>query len=207
MRNYSAIKPLTIWIRVNQLRIIAGVAKGRILGAVAGATRPTSDRAREGLFSSLASEFGTFEGLHVLDLFGGSGAIGLESLSRGATSVHIVEKDDEAQKTIETNFEIVNKSNPTGSFHLYGMSAERFLKDAPKDKYHLVYIDPPYDFSNQAVEDVLSALHDYEFLSSDAFVAVERTARGAQFIWPDAFVPARERKYGQATIYYANYQP
>jgi 16S rRNA (guanine966-N2)-methyltransferase len=198
---------LTIWIRVNQLRIIAGVAKGRILGAVAGATRPTSDRAREGLFSSLASEFGTFEGLHVLDLFGGSGAIGLESLSRGATSVHIVEKDDEAQKTIETNFEIVKKSNPAGSFHLYGMSAERFLKDAPKDKYHLVYVDPPYDFSNQAVEDVLSALHDYEFLSSDAFVAVERTARGAQFIWPDAFVPARERKYGQATIYYANYQP
>jgi len=198
---------LTIWIRVNQLRIIAGVAKGRILGAVAGATRPTSDRAREGLFSSLASEFGTFEGLHVLDLFGGSGAIGLESLSRGATSVHIVEKDDEAQKTIEANFEIVKKSNPAGSFHLYGMSAERFLKDAPKDKYHLVYIDPPYDFSNQAVEDVLSALHDYEFLSSDAFIAVERTARGAQFIWPDAFVPARERKYGQATIYYANYQP
>jgi 16S rRNA (guanine966-N2)-methyltransferase len=205
--NYSAIKPLTIWIRVNQLRIIAGVAKGRILGAVAGATRPTSDRAREGLFSSLTSEFGTFEGLHVLDLFGGSGAIGLESLSRGATSVHIVEKDDEAQKTIETNFEIVKKSNPTGNFHLYGMSAERFLKDAPKYKYHLVYIDPPYDFSNQAVEDVLSALHDYEFLSSDAFIAVERTARGAQFIWPDAFVPARERKYGQATIYYANYQP
>jgi 16S rRNA (guanine966-N2)-methyltransferase len=201
------IKPLTIWIRVNQLRIIAGVAKGRILGAVAGATRPTSDRAREGLFSSLASEFGTFEGLHVLDLFGGSGAIGLESLSRGATSVHIVEKDDEAQKTIETNFEIVKKSNPPGSFHLYGMSAERFLKDAPKNKYHLVYIDPPYDFSNQAVEDVLSALHDYEFLSSDAFIAVERTTRGAQFIWPDAFVPARERKYGQATIYYANYQP
>jgi 16S rRNA (guanine966-N2)-methyltransferase len=207
LHSYSAIKPLTIWIRVNQLRIIAGVAKGRILGAVAGATRPTSDRAREGLFSSLASEFGTFEGLHVLDLFGGSGAIGLESLSRGATSVHIVEKDDEAQKTIEANFEIVKKSNPAGSFHLYGMSAERFLKDAPKDKYHLVYIDPPYDFSNQAVEDVLSALHDYEFLSSDAFIAVERTARGAQFIWPDAFVPARERKYGQATIYYANYQP
>ena len=189
------------------MRIIAGVAKGRTLGAVAGATRPTSDRAREGLFSSLTSEFGTFEGLHVLDLFGGSGAIGLESLSRGATSVHVVEKDDEAQKTIETNFEIVKKSNPTGSFHVYGMSAERFLKDAPKDKYHLVYIDPPYDFSNQAVEDVLSSLHDNEFLNKDAFIAVERTTRGEQFIWPDAFMPARERKYGQATIYYANYQP
>jgi len=176
------------------------------LGSVAGATRPTSDRAREGLFSSLTSEFGSFEGVHVLDLFGGSGAIALESLSRGATLVHVVEKDDEAQKTIETNYELVKKSNPPGKFQLFGMSAERFLKDLPKAKYHLVYIDPPYDFSNQAVEDVLSALHDGEFLSSDAFIAVERTARGAQFIWPDAFSPARERNYGQATIYYANFQ-
>ena len=189
------------------MRIIAGVAKGRTLGVVAGATRPTSDRAREGLFSSLTSEFGTFDGLNVLDLFGGSGAIGLESLSRGASLVHVVEKDEEAQKTIETNLELVKKSNPSGVFHLFGMSAERFLKSAPKDRYHLVYIDPPYDFTNQAVEDVLSALHDYEFLSSDAFIAVERTTRGAQFIWPDAYLPARKRKYGQATIYYAHYQP
>ena len=188
------------------MRIIAGVARGRTLGSVAGATRPTSDRAREGLFSSLTSEFGSFEGVHVLDLFGGSGAIALESLSRGATLVHVVEKDDEAQKTIETNYELVKKSNPPGKFQLFGMSAERFLKDLPKAKYHLVYIDPPYDFSNQAVEDVLSALHGGEFLSSDAFIAVERTARGAQFIWPDAFSPARERNYGQATIYYANFQ-
>ena len=189
------------------MRIIAGVAKGRTLAAVADATRPTSDRAREGLFSSLASEFGSFEGLHVLDLFGGSGAIGLESLSRGATLVHVVEKDEAAQRTIDTNFELIKKSKPEGKFQLFGMSAERFLKDGPKVKYHLVYIDPPYDFSNQAVEDILSALHDYEFLSSDAFIAVERTARGDQFIWPDAFSPARERNYGHATIYYANYQP
>lgn len=189
------------------MRIIAGVAKGRTLAAVADATRPTSDRAREGLFSSLASEFGSFEGLHVLDLFGGSGAIGLESLSRGASLVHVVEKDEAAQRTIDTNFELIKKSNPAGKFQLFGMSAERFLKDGPKVKYHLVYIDPPYDFSNQAVEDILSALHDYEFLSSDAFIAVERTARGDQFIWPDAYSPARERNYGQATIYYANYQP
>ena len=188
------------------MRIIAGVARGRTLGTVAGATRPTSDRAREGLFSSLTSEFGSFEGLHILDLFGGSGAIALESLSRGATLVHVVEKDDEAQRTIETNYELVKKSNPSGKLQLFGMSAERFLKDLPKTQYHLVYIDPPYDFSNQAVEDVLSALHDGEFLSSDAFIAVERTARGAQFIWPDAFAPARERNYGQATIYYANFQ-
>lgn len=183
------------------------MARGRVLGTVADATRPTSDRAREGLFSSLASEFGSFEGLHVLDLFGGSGAIGLESLSRGATLVHVVEKDEQAAKTIESNYELVKKSQPEGSFALFGMSAQRFLSDAPKTKYHLIYLDPPYDFSNESVEEVLNKLHELNFLSSDAFVAVERTARGAQFNWPPAFAPARERNYGQATIYYANYQP
>jgi 16S rRNA (guanine966-N2)-methyltransferase len=142
-----------------------------------------------------------------LDLFGGSGAIGLESLSRGATLVHVVEKDEAAQRTIDANFELIKRSKPEGKFQLFGISAERFLKEAPKVKYHLVYIDPPFDFSNQAVEDILSALHDFEFLSSDAFIAVERTARGDRFIWPDAFSPARERNYGHATIYYANYQP
>ena len=189
------------------MRIIAGVARGRVLGTVADATRPTSDRAREGLFSSLASEFGSFEGLHVLDLFGGSGAIGLESLSRGATLVHVVEKDEKATKTIESNFELVKKSQPEGSFSLFAMSAQRFLSDAPKTKYHLVYLDPPYDFSNESVEEILNKLHEGEFLSSDSFLAVERTARGAQFNWPSGFTPARERNYGQATIYYANYQP
>ena len=187
------------------MRIIAGVAKGRILGTVADATRPTSDRAREGLFSSLASEFGSFAGLRVLDLFGGSGAIGLESLSRGAAIVHVVEKDEEAARTIAANFELVKKAKPEGEFHLYGMSAERFLNDPAKEKYHLVYIDPPYDFSNQAVEELLRKLHENQFLSNDAFIAVERTARDQQFIWPDAFIAARERNYGHATIYYANY--
>ena len=189
------------------MRIIAGVAKGRNLGTVAQATRPTSDRAREGLFSSLSSEFGTFEGLRVLDLFAGSGAIGLESLSRGATLVHVVEKDEQAIKTIEANYELVKKSNPAGKFQIFGMSVERFLNDQPREKYHLVYIDPPYEFSNQGVEDILSKLHDDNFLSSDAFIAVERNTRLDQFIWPDAFTPARERNYGQASIYYGNFQP
>lgn len=189
------------------MRIIAGVAKGRNLGTVAQATRPTSDRAREGLFSSLSSEFGTFEGLRVLDLFAGSGAIGLESLSRGATLVHVVEKDEQAIKTIEANHELVKKSNPAGKLQVFGISVERFLNDQPREKYHLVYLDPPYEFSNQGVEDILSKLHDNNFLSSDAFIAVERNSRLDQFIWPDAFIPARERNYGQASIYYGNFQP
>ena len=189
------------------MRIIAGVAKGRTLGTVAGATRPTSDRAREGLFSSLLSEFGDFLGLHVLDLFGGSGAIGLEGLSRGASLVHIVEKDVDAQKTIENNFELVNKNKPVGKFHLYSMSAQRFVSDLPKEKYHIVYVDPPFDFSDAEVEEILTKLHVGAFLKDDALIAVERTSKRSNFSWPQGFNAVRERNYGQATIFYGNYTP
>ncbi|MFZ4108180.1 MAG: 16S rRNA (guanine(966)-N(2))-methyltransferase RsmD [Candidatus Planktophila sp.] len=189
------------------MRIIAGVAKGRTLGSVAGATRPTSDRAREGLFSSLTSEFGDFLGLHVLDLFGGSGAIGLEALSRGASIVHIVERDPDAQKTIENNYELVMKNKPVGKFHLYSMSAQRFVSDPPKEQYHFIYIDPPFDFTNSEIEDILQKLHEGEFLKADGLVAIERTAKGPQFSWPQGFSPARERNYGAASIFYGNYLP
>lgn len=189
------------------MRIIAGVAKGRTLSSVSGATRPTSDRAREGLFSSLTSEFGDFLGLHVLDLFAGSGAVGFEALSRGASLVHGVEKESDAIKTITTNSELVAKAGPTGKFHLYSMSVQRFVSDPAHDQYHLVYIDPPYDFSNDELEEILRLLVQGNFLKSDAFIAVERRAKGGQFTWPDSYEPVRERNYGQATIYYANAGP
>jgi 16S rRNA (guanine966-N2)-methyltransferase len=189
------------------LRIIAGVAKGRTLGTVAGATRPTSDRAREAIFSSLTSEFGDFLGLHVLDLFGGSGAIGLEALSRGASIVHVVERDFEAQKTIQSNYELVLKNQPPGLFHLYAMSAQRFVTETSREKYHFVYIDPPFDFADSEVEDLIGKLHTEGFLKNDAMIAVERTTRGSQFSWPEGFIALRQRKYGAATIYYGNYAP
>ena len=186
---------------------MAGVAKGRTLGTVAGTTRPTSDRAREGLFSSLLSEFGDFLGLHVLDLFGGSGAIGLEALSRGASLVHIVEKDVDAQKTIENNYELVNKNKPVGKFHLYSMSAQRFVSNAPKERYHIVYVDPPFDFLGSEVEEILSKLNAGGFLKDYAIIAVERNSKRSNFSWPQGFSALRERNYGQATIFYGNYTP
>ena len=189
------------------MRIIAGVAKGRTLSTVSGATRPTSDRAREGLFSSLTSEFGDFLGLHVLDLFAGSGAVGFEALSRGATLVHGVEKESDAIKTITTNSELVAKAGPTGKFHLYAMSVQRFVSDPAHDQYHLVYIDPPYDFPSSELEEILRLLAQGNFLKSDAFIAVERRAKGGKFTWPQSYEPVRERNYGQATIYYANAAP
>lgn len=188
------------------MRIIAGVSKGRTLGSVAGTTRPTSDRAREGLFSSLTSEFGGFLDLHFLDLFGGSGAIGLEALSRGASIVHVIERDFDAQKTIENNFELVKKNQPIGKFHLYAMSAQRFVTDPAKERYDIIYIDPPFDFTNTEVEEILRKLQSGEFLKDGAVIAVERTAKGSKFSWPEGFSPARERNYGAASIFYASYR-
>lgn len=184
------------------MRIIAGLAKGRTLSSVAGATRPTSDRAREGLFSSLVSEFGDFVGIHFLDLFAGSGAIGLEALSRGASVVHAVEKNESACKTISSNFDLVSKSKVAGAFHLYAMSAQRFADGPPPTQYDIVYVDPPYDFSEAELLKCLVSLRAGGFLKMDAMVAVEKASKSASLTWPNGYESLRERGYGQALIYY-----
>lgn len=187
------------------MRIIAGAAKGRPLASVADATRPTSDRAREAIFSSLTSEFGEFTGLNFLDLFAGSGAMGLEAQSRGSALVHAVEKDSGAQRTISENIEIVAAAKPVGEFQLFAMSAEQFVKEVAKIKYEIVYIDPPYNFPNEELEQLLTNLHLGEFLSDDALIAVERTSRTKEPLWPIGYELTRRKNYGQATIYYLNH--
>lgn len=184
------------------MRIIAGLAKGRTLSTVAGATRPTSDRAREGLFSSLLSEFGDFTALNVLDLFAGSGAIGLEVLSRGAGCVHAVEKNESACKTITKNSELVMKSKSPGVFHLYAMSVQKFLENAAPVEYDIVYLDPPYDFSDVEIYKCLVQLRAGGFLKADSVVAVERASKSGSMKWPTGYEGIRERNYGQAVIYY-----
>lgn len=187
------------------MRIIAGVAKGRSLSSVAGATRPTSDRAREAIFSTLTSEFGDFLGLHILDLFSGSGAIGLEALSRGASLVHCVEKDDSATKTISKNSELVQKAQPVGAFHLFHMSVQKFVEELAQNQYHFVYIDPPYDFADSELTTILGKLLSNNFFKDDAVIAIERASKTSQPTWPVGYEPSRTKVYGQASIYYANY--
>ena len=187
------------------MRIIAGLAKGRTLSTVAGATRPTSDRAREGLFSSLLSEFGDFTALHVLDLFAGSGAIGLEALSRGAGVVHAVEKNESACKTITRNAELVTRAKTPGEFHLYSMSVQKFLEMPPSLKYDIIFMDPPYDFAGVELTTALLQIKVLEFLNDDGVIAVERARKSGSMNWPDGvggFEPIRERNYGPAVIYY-----
>lgn len=184
------------------MRIIAGLAKGRTLATVAGATRPTSDRAREGLFSSLISEFGDFTGVKVLDLFAGSGAIGLEALSRGAELVHSVEKNEGACKTISKNAGLVSRSKTPGVFHLYTVAAQKFLELPAPAQYDFVYLDPPYDFSDTEIYKCLEQLLAGRFLREDALLAVERSGKASPMKWPTGYEPIRVRKYGQAQINY-----
>ena len=184
------------------MRIIAGIAKGRSLSSVAGATRPTSDRAREAIFSTLTSEFGDFLGLHILDLFAGSGAMGLEALPRGASLVHCVEKDDAAAKAITTNHENLKSAHCPGIFHLYAMSVHRFLQDKAAQPYHFIYIDPPYEVDDLDVVETLIQLRDGGYLHPQALIAVERNSRVKEISWPDGLEALREKNYGQATIFY-----
>ena len=186
------------------MRIVGGVARGRTLSSVAGPTRPTSDRAREGLFSSLLSEFGDFEGLNFLDLFAGSGAIGLEALSRGASVVHAVEKDENAGRTIKANADLVKKGNTLGDFHLYAMSVQKFLGSPALTSYDIIYVDPPYDFPDSDLYKCLMELRAGGFVREGAVVAVERASKSSAVQWPDGFEALRERNYGQAVIYYAS---
>lgn len=184
------------------MRIIAGRAKGRNIAAVASSTRPTSDRAREALFSTLTSEFGDFEGLNVLDLYAGTGAIALESLSRGASIVHAVESDEQAQKAIAANFENIKSAQCVGTFHLFGMKVDRFLQDGAIVQYHFIYIDPPYDLEDIDVIENLIQLREGGFLHPQALIAVERNSRVKEISWPEGYQSLREKNYGQATIFY-----
>jgi 16S rRNA (guanine966-N2)-methyltransferase len=184
------------------MRIIAGLAKGRTIDAVSSSTRPTSDRAREALFSTLASEFGSFEDLHVLDLYAGTGAIALEALSRGAAIVHAVEKDDAAAKAITSNHENLKTAHCPGIFHLYAMSVHRFLQDKAAQPYHFIYIDPPYDVDDLDVVENLIQLRDGGYLHPQALIAVERNSRVKEISWPEGLEALREKNYGQATIFY-----
>jgi 16S rRNA (guanine966-N2)-methyltransferase len=181
-------------------RVIAGEAGGRRLAVPAGRdTRPTSDRAREGLFGTVASIMGPLTGARVLDLYAGSGAVGLEALSRGARHVLLVESGDRASRVIRQNIEAIALPGA----ELAADRVERVLARGPSgDRYDLVFADPPYALDGDQVAAMLSALADRAWLAPGALVIVERATRSGPLSWPDGFVPDRARRYGEATIWY-----
>jgi 16S rRNA (guanine966-N2)-methyltransferase len=191
-------------------RVIAGQAGGRRLAVPPGTTtRPTSDRAREGLFASLLSELGRFDGVRVLDLYAGSGAIGLEALSRGAESVLLVESDARAAAVIKANVKAVDLPGATVAVD----RVERLLTRPPAghqdqnqnhDRFDLVIADPPYALTDDAVTRVLTLLQA-GWLADDALIVIERATRSGPLDWPPGFLPGKSRRYGEATFWYGWY--
>ncbi|MCW2599941.1 MAG: putative methylase [Frankiales bacterium] len=172
-------------------RIIAGTAGGRRLLVPSGiSTRPTSDRAREGLFSSLQS-LTDLPGANVLDLYAGSGALGLEALSRGAAQATLVEDDPRALAAIRSNVDALGLAAA-----VVDADVNHFLGREPTP-YDVVVMDPPYDVE---VDPVLAAL--LPWVAEDGVVVVERRTRGAAPTVPAGLREERSRRYGEATLWY-----
>jgi 16S rRNA (guanine966-N2)-methyltransferase len=178
-------------------RIIGGVAGGRRLSTPPGrTTRPTSDRVREGLFSALG---GDLSGRSFLDLYAGSGAVGLEAASRGAKPVLLVEREAHALRAARDNVAALGLDGVA----VRGDDVTRFLREpgTPYDPtpYDIVYVDPPYV---DAVDDVLALLVAGGWLAPGGDVVVERDTRGAPPLWPAGIDADRSRRYGDSTLWY-----
>ena len=172
------------------MRIIAGAWRGRPIAAPAGqATRPTSDRAREGLFSMLASRIGSFEDLQVADLFAGTGALGLEALSRGAAFCTFVEKDRAALDALARNLARLGAESRAD---VRAQAVEH--APPPRRLCDIVFIDPPYGagLAQAAIERAAS------WLAPGGWVSVELAREDLSF--PPGLEAAAERRFGKATL-------
>jgi 16S rRNA (guanine966-N2)-methyltransferase len=181
------------------MRVIAGSRKGHRLSAPPGLdTRPTSDRVRENVFNLV----GPLEGARVLDLFAGSGALGIEALSRGAATAVFVERDPEAVRTIERN---LDRLRLTGARVVRGDVLRTIAEEASAGaKYDLVLVDPPYGMLNEIQPRL--ARHLPPLLAADGLLVVETDAK----VEPELPLPVRtSRKYGQTrvTLFEAAEQP
>ncbi len=180
-------------------RIIAGQAGGRRLQVPAGRdTRPTSDRVREALFSRLAHE-GRLEGARVLDLFAGSGALGLEAASRGARAVVLVEGARTAAATIRRNVAATGLTGVT----VAETTVERWLARDADEPFDLVLADPPYPLADDALDALLALLGEHGWLAEQALVVVERARRSREPRWPAGLEQVGERAYGETRLWFA----
>ncbi len=180
------------------MRIISGSARGRKLAGFSGKSiRPTSDRVREAVFSSIFSQAGHFESKCVLDLFAGTGAMGIEALSRGAEKAVFVDQSRESGKLIEQNLE--STSLRARGFFQQGKALD-VLRHLGKngESFDLIFIDPPYALD--PAEELLQAVNHFGLLRTDGMICFESS--GAAQI-PDRVDSLRcydQRTYGSTTI-------
>jgi 16S rRNA (guanine966-N2)-methyltransferase len=179
-------------------RIIAGFAGSRELKVPKEGTRPTSDRVREALFSSLDAA-DLIRGSRVLDLYAGTGALGLEALSRGAKHVGLVENNPKAAKIIKSNARMVSHAGgrEAGSFEVRIESVGTFLSQS-RSLWNLVLIDPPYSVANEELELVLETLSRQ--MTRDGVIVVERSVRDPLFTAPSRMKVFRTKDYGDTLL-------
>jgi 16S rRNA (guanine966-N2)-methyltransferase len=192
-------------------RIVGGTAGGRRIDVPRGRdTRPTSDRVREGLFSSLEAIRGPLTGAAFLDLFAGSGAVGLEAASRGAVRIVLVEQSAVALRTLRAN--VTSLELPGVEVH--AVDVDKFLAGTPTAcdvavpaqfdvavpaQFDIVFLDPPYA---DAIEPSRSRLAGSGWLAAAAVVVVERATRSGAPVWPAGLEEDRSRRYGDTTLWY-----
>lgn len=183
-------------------RIIAGAAGGTPLVSVPGSlTRPTTDRVKEALFSRLDA-FGIIAGARVLDLYAGSGSLGVESGSRGADAVDLVEFDAKASSVCQRNADLINGVLGRKAVTVHRSKVESFLERTVETaSWDLVFLDPPYPLDEPALSDVLGKLADH--LASAAVVVVERSSRSPEPAWPAGLERFAEKKYGETRLWFA----
>ena len=182
-------------------RIIGGQAGGRRLQTPSGAaTRPTSDRVREALFSSVESWCGSLSGLRFLDLYAGSGAVGLEAWSRGAGAVTLVESDRRTAALVAANARAIGFARA----EVVPAAVATALGRRPSAAYDVVFLDPPYPLDDASVAADLQALVDHAWLAPGALVVVERSVRSPEPAWPDGIGLDRRRPYGETVLWYGH---
>lgn len=190
-------------------RIIAGFAGSLALHVPRSGTRPTSDRVREAIFSALEAR-DELEGARVLDLFAGSGALGLEAASRGAAEVVLVERAKPAAEVCRRNAQALERAARGAAgvavprIRVAAQSAGAFLEQWAGSA-DLVFIDPPYDLAERELHTVLDLLAPR--LAADATVVVERSSRSPEPVWPDGLALDRRRDYGETALWWAFTEP
>jgi 16S rRNA (guanine966-N2)-methyltransferase len=182
-------------------RIIGGFAGSLTLAVPSAGTRPTSDMVREAIFSALQAR-DLLSGARVLDLYAGSGALGLEAASRGASSVTLVDSSQRAATTCRRNAAHILRSAPKGkpvAVEVSSSPVQAFISGA-RQFWDVVFLDPPYDLGNAEITHNLEAL--VPRLAPDAVVLVERSSRDAAPALPSGLDLDRRKDYGDTALYW-----
>lgn len=180
---------------VGVTRIVAGKAGGRRIDVPQKGTRPMADRVRESVFGSLETLL-DFDGARVLDLYSGSGALGLESLSRGADRATLVEADRAAARLLRRNIDVVGLPGA----RIEQAKVESFLAGTPSEPYDLVFVDPPYALEHEKLQQVLAQIA--RWTEPESLVIMERQSRSPEPAWPPPLEAFRTRAYGGTTVYW-----